>query len=77
MKAAHSVTDPTIAQAVSRRFPIKAVQVRSQLRPFGLCGGMFFRLLQFPLPILIPPAALCSFMNQPSGSSGGQSAGGA
>jgi hypothetical protein len=50
-----------IAQAVSRRLPTAATQVRFQVRLCGICGGQsgtgagFLRILRFPLPILIPP----------------------
>jgi hypothetical protein len=53
----------TIVRAVSRRLPIVAVRVRSQVRSCGICGGQsgseagFLRVLRFPLPILIPPTA--------------------
>jgi hypothetical protein len=52
-----------IAQAVSRRLPTAAAQVRAQVRSCGTCGGQsgtgvgFLRVLRFPLPILIPPIA--------------------
>jgi hypothetical protein len=52
-----------IAQAVSRRLPIEAARVRAPVRSYGICGGHsstragFLRLLQFPLPILIPQTA--------------------
>jgi hypothetical protein len=50
-----------IAQAVSRWLPTAAARVRSQVRSCEICGGQsstgagFIRVLQFPLPILIPP----------------------
>jgi hypothetical protein len=52
-----------IAQAVNRRLPTAAVQVRAQVKSCGICGGQsgagagFLRVLRFPLPILIPPTA--------------------
>jgi hypothetical protein len=55
------------AQAVSRRFPTAAAQVRAQVRSCGICGGQnntgagFLRVLRFPLPILIPPTAPHSY----------------
>jgi hypothetical protein len=53
----------TIAQAVSRRLPIAAAQVRTQVWSCGICGRQsgtgagFHRVLRFPLPIFIPPTA--------------------
>jgi hypothetical protein len=59
--------DPTadlsraIAQAVSRWLPTAAARVRSRLFSSEICGGQsgagagFLRVLQFPLPIFIPP----------------------
>jgi hypothetical protein len=55
-----------IAQAVTRWLPTAAARVRAQVRSCGICGGLsgigagFLRVLQFPLPILIPPNALYS-----------------
>jgi hypothetical protein len=52
-----------IAQAVSRRFPIAADRVQSQVRSSRICGGQsgtgagFLRVLRFRLPNLIPPTA--------------------
>jgi hypothetical protein len=52
-----SVLDRAIVQAVSRRLP---PIVRSQVRSCGICDGQsdtgagVLRVLQFPLPILIP-----------------------
>jgi hypothetical protein len=52
-----------IAQAVSRRLPIAAARVRSQVSSCGMCGGQsgteagFLRVLRCPMPILIPPTA--------------------
>jgi hypothetical protein len=52
-----------IAQTVSRRFPTARTRVRSQVRSCGICGGQsgsgagFLRVLQCPLPIIIPPNA--------------------
>jgi hypothetical protein len=49
-----------MAQAVIRRLPTPAVQVRAQVRSCGICGRQsgtgagFLRVLRFPLPILIP-----------------------
>jgi hypothetical protein len=49
-----------IAQVVSRRLPTAAAQVRTQVRPRGICGGQssieacFLGVLRFPLPIFIP-----------------------
>jgi hypothetical protein len=55
--------DRAIAQAVSRRLPTTVSRFRSQVRSSGICGGQrgaeagYFRVLRFPLPILIPPTA--------------------
>jgi hypothetical protein len=52
-----------IAQAVSRQLPTAAARIRARVRSCGICGGQsgtgagFLRVLRFPLPILIPPAA--------------------
>jgi hypothetical protein len=52
-----------IAQAVSRRIPTAAAWVRAQVGSCGNFGGQsvtgtgFLRVLQFLLPILIPPIA--------------------
>jgi hypothetical protein len=52
-----------ITQAVSRRLSTTAARFRTQVRSWGICGGQsgigpgFFRVLRFPLPILIPPTA--------------------
>jgi hypothetical protein len=49
------------AQTVSRRLPTAAARVRAYFRSRGICGGQsdagagFLRVLQFPLPIHIPP----------------------
>jgi hypothetical protein len=51
-----------LAQAVSRWFPTAAAaRVRARVWQKGFCGGQsgigagFLRVLQFPLPIFIPP----------------------
>jgi hypothetical protein len=55
-----------IAQEVSRRIPTAAARVRALVRSCEICGGQsgtcadFLQVLQFPLPILIPPTALHS-----------------
>jgi hypothetical protein len=52
-----------IAQVLSRRLPTAATQVRAQVRSRGICGrqsgteAKFLRVLQFPLPIIIPQTA--------------------
>jgi hypothetical protein len=52
-----------IAQGVSSWLPTAAVRVRAQVRLCEICGDQsgtgagFLRVLQFPLPILIPPNA--------------------
>jgi hypothetical protein len=49
------------AQLVFCRLPTATAQVRSQVKLCGICGGQsdtgagFLWVLQFPLPILIPP----------------------
>jgi hypothetical protein len=51
------------AQAVSHWLPTAAARVRTRIRTCGICGGQsdtgvgFLRILQFPLPIIIPPIA--------------------
>jgi hypothetical protein len=53
--------DRALAQAVSRWLPTTAARVRSQVWSSGICGGQsgagagFLRVLQFPLPVFIPP----------------------
>jgi hypothetical protein len=55
-----------IAQAVSRRLPTAATRFRAQVRSCEICDEQsgtaagFLRVLQFPLPSLIPPTALHS-----------------
>jgi hypothetical protein len=52
-----------IAQAVSRWLPTAVAQVRARVWSCGICGGQsgagagFLRVLQFPLPVFIPPIA--------------------
>jgi hypothetical protein len=49
------------AQAISRQLLMAAARDRVQVRSCGICGGQsgngagFLRVLQFTLPILIPP----------------------
>jgi hypothetical protein len=51
-----------VAQAVSRRLPTAAVQVRAQVRLSPICGGQngtgtgSLRLLRFPVPLILLPA---------------------
>jgi hypothetical protein len=58
------------AQAVSRRLSIVEARARAQARSCGIClgqsctGAGFLRVLQFPLPILIPVTA---YTHQSSG----------
>jgi hypothetical protein len=53
-----------IAQAVSRRLPTAAAQIRVRFRSCRICGGQsgtgagFLRVLRFPMPIRTPPIAL-------------------
>jgi hypothetical protein len=49
-----------IVQAVSRRLPTAAAQVRAQVKSCGgqsVAGAGFLQVVRFPLPILIPPTA--------------------
>jgi hypothetical protein len=52
-----------MAKAVSRWLPTAAAQVQARVSSCGICGGQsgsvadFLYMLQFPLPILIPPTA--------------------
>jgi hypothetical protein len=52
-----------IAQEVSSQLPTAVAQVRPRFRPCGISGAQigtgvgFPQVLQFPLPILIPPIA--------------------
>jgi hypothetical protein len=56
-----AIAGRAIAQAVSRRLPTATALVRSQVKSCGICGGQsdtgegLFRVLRFPLPILIRP----------------------
>jgi hypothetical protein len=58
-----------IAQAVSCRLPKASAHVRSQVRLYEICGGQngalagFLLVLQFPMPILIPPIASYSLIS--------------
>jgi hypothetical protein len=59
-----------IAQAISCWLPTTAARVRARVWSRGICGGQsgagagFLQVLQFPLPIFIPP-------NSPSSQSPG------
>jgi hypothetical protein len=52
---------PAIAPAVSRWIPTAEARVQTRVWSSGICGGQsgtgagFLRVLQFPLPIFIPP----------------------
>jgi hypothetical protein len=52
-----------VVQAVSRRLPIAAARVRSEVKSCWIyclqigTGAGFFRVLRFPLPVLMPPTA--------------------
>jgi hypothetical protein len=56
-------TGRAIAQAVTRWLRNTADRDRSQVKSCGICGGQigagarFLRVLQFPLPIIIPLTA--------------------
>jgi hypothetical protein len=61
-----------IAEVVSRWFPTAALRVRARVWSRGICGGQsgaeagFLRVLQFPLPIFIPPiVAISGLLYQP------------
>jgi hypothetical protein len=53
----------TLTQAASCWLSTAAARVRSRVWSSGICGGQsdagagFLRVLQFPLPIFIPPVA--------------------
>jgi hypothetical protein len=59
----HVALGRAIAQAVSRWLPTVAAWVQAQVKSCGICGGWsgtgagFLWVLQFPLPIFIPPIA--------------------
>jgi hypothetical protein len=65
------VKSRSIAKAVSRRLPTAAARVRSQVRSYAIRDGKgvteacFLRVLQFPLPIPIPPNAVHSLIIRP------------
>jgi hypothetical protein len=65
-KISNRLAGRAIAQAVSRWLPTAAAWVRARVWSCGICGGQsgigagFLRVLQFPLPIFIPPIALHS-----------------
>jgi hypothetical protein len=52
-----------MAQAVSRRLPVAATTIRSDIRPCAICGGRkgngtgFLPVLRLRLPLIIQPAA--------------------
>jgi hypothetical protein len=56
-----------ITQAVSRWLPTVAARVRSRVWSSRICGGQsgagadFLRVLQFPMPIFIPPNSPSSY----------------
>jgi hypothetical protein len=57
----HPIKGCTIAEAVSRWLPTAAARVRARVWSCGICGGRsgagagFLQVLQFPLPIFVPP----------------------
>jgi hypothetical protein len=65
-----------IAQAVSHRLPTPAAWVGARVRTYGICGGQsgtgadFLRLLQFSLPIRIPPTAHMHHLSSGAGTVG-------
>jgi hypothetical protein len=65
-----------ISQAVSRWLPTAVARVRTQVTSCGICGGQsgtgedFFRVLRFPMPILIPPTAPQSSLSSGAGTIG-------
>jgi hypothetical protein len=61
-----------IAHAVSRRFPIAAARIRSQVRSCGICGGKcgigagFLRIFRFLLPNFHSTNHSSAFINYPT-----------
>jgi hypothetical protein len=57
-----SLIDRAIS-SVCRRLPTAAARIRAQVSSYWICGRQrgtgagFLRVLQFPLPVLIPPTA--------------------
>jgi hypothetical protein len=59
----HNLQGCAVAQEVSRWLPTVAAQVRAWVWSCGICGGQsgagagFLQVLQFPLPVFIPPVS--------------------